>query len=53
MKEAFITRGYMIRDIGELWKASYFSIDSVKGNDEMVYAAQRAKLAEDRRKNSA
>lgn len=53
LKEAFNTRGYMIRDIGELWKASYFSIESVKGNDEVAYATQRAKMAEARRKNSA
>lgn len=53
LKDAFSTRGYMIRDIGELWKASYFSIENVKGNDEMVYASQREKMAEARRQREA
>lgn len=34
MKEAFIARGYMIRDLAELWIAGYFSDMTIKATEQ-------------------
>ncbi len=50
LKDAYNARGYMIKEMAELWKANYFNTESIKGGTEDVqYEMQRAKLAENRK----
>jgi len=50
LKDAYNARGYMIKEMAELWKASYFNTEAIKGGTEDVqYEIQRAKLAENRK----
>lgn len=50
LKDSYNARGYMIKEMAELWKANYFNTESIKGGTEDVqYEIQRAKLAEGRK----
>lgn len=51
LKESYSSRGYMIKEIAELWKASYFATEAVKGPavEELEYEANRATAAKKRR----
>lgn len=48
LKEAYNARGYMIREIAELWKANYFATNAVEGSTDITYEASRSLLAEKR-----
>lgn len=53
LKEAFHTRGYMLRDLVALHTTGYFQSDSIKGTastEDFVYDSRRAELA--KRRNS-
>jgi len=53
LKEAFIQRSYMLRDLAQLYIAGYFSEKSVSADDttskEAVYKKRKQRLAERRR----
>lgn len=50
LKDSYTSRGFMVKEIAELWKANYFNTDAIKGGTEDVqYEVQRAKLAESRK----
>lgn len=52
LKDAFSSRGYMIKEIAELWKASYFNTDHVLENNscnDLQYEFQKSKLSENRK----
>jgi len=52
MKDAFGQRGYMLRDMAQLYVASYFEQSSVQGNnntDKVVYEARRDQAAKMRK----
>lgn len=53
LKDAFHTRGYMLRDLVALHTTGYFQSDSIKGTastEDFVYDSRRAELA--KRRNS-
>jgi hypothetical protein len=50
LKDSYTSRGFMIKEMAELWKANYFNTDVIKGGTEDVQnEVQRAKLAEGRK----
>lgn len=53
LKEAYNTRGYMIREMAELWRASYFATSSINQPNttagELQYEATRSAYAIKRR----
>lgn len=50
LKDAYSSRGFMVKEMAELWKASYFNTETITGGTEEVqYEVQRAKLAEGRK----
>lgn len=53
LKDAYSSRGFMIKEMAELWKASYFNTETVAGGTEDVtYDIQRSKMAVERTKVS-
>ncbi len=56
LKEAFIQRSYMLRDLAQLYIAGYFSEKSVSADDstskEAVYKRRKGRLAERRREKA-
>lgn len=53
LKEAFHNRGYMLRDLAQLYVNNYYSTDSVRTTpttSDAVYEGTRAKMAERRRR---
>lgn len=52
LKDAFHTRGFMLRDLCSLYLSNYYTEDSARGTsqtDAAVYGKQRARLAEGRK----
>jgi recombinational DNA repair ATPase RecF len=51
LKEAYSTRGYMIKEIAELWKANYFAASAITGSSDtdISYESARTLLAEKRK----
>lgn len=52
LKDAFHSRGYMIRDLVSLYLSNYYTEDSARGTsqtDAAVYTRRRARLAEGRK----
>lgn len=53
LKEAFHNRGYMLRDLAQLYVNNYYSTDSVRTTpttSDAIYEGTRAKMAERRRR---
>jgi hypothetical protein len=53
LKESFQTRGYLLRDLCQLYTAQYFDSNSVKGDaatDRTIYQERRKRIALDRAK---
>lgn len=52
LKDAFHQRGYMLRDLAQLFISNYYGADSVRvtpTNSDAVYKSQRAKMSAGRR----
>lgn len=52
LKESYSSRGYMIKEIAELWRASYFSTTAITSSStvsgDLQYEAARALISEKR-----